>query len=98
MAPAELESILLSHESVSEAAVIGIPDADHGEIPRAFVVPKNISNLPSIESLLNFVNGQVADFKNIRGGLSFLESIPKIGLGKIDRLTLKKRPELLKTF
>jgi acyl-CoA synthetase (AMP-forming)/AMP-acid ligase II len=38
VAPVELESILLTHESVSEAAVIGVPDKDHWEIPMAFVV------------------------------------------------------------
>ena len=96
--PAELESLLLTHDDVLEAAVIGIPDPDHGEVPKAFIVPKNVSKLPSIESLLNIVNGQVADFKKIRGGISFVESVPKVSLGKIDRITLKKRPELLKTL
>ena len=98
VAPAELESLLLTHDDVLEAVVIGIPDPDHGEVPKAFIVPKNVSELPSIESLLNIVNDQVADFKKIRGGISFVESFPKISLGKIDRITLKKRPELLKTF
>lgn len=38
MAPAELESILLSHPLIKDAAVIGVPDARAGELPMAFVV------------------------------------------------------------
>lgn len=40
VSPAELESILLSHPGVQEAAVIGIPHPVHGHVPRAFVVLK----------------------------------------------------------
>ena len=98
--PAELESVLLTHEMVAEAAVVGIPDEDWGEVPKAFVVPQNIEtfkllNLPSEAELLSFVNNQVADIKKIRGGIQFVASIPKIGLGKIDRFTLRKNPQTL---
>ena len=95
VAPAELESILLSHADVSEAAVIGIPDLDHGEIPKAFIVPKDKNNLPSADELIRLVNEQVVDYKKIRGGIQFIECIPKISIGKSDRVTLKKNPETL---
>jgi acyl-coenzyme A synthetase/AMP-(fatty) acid ligase len=96
IAPSELESILLTHESVAEAAVVGIPDEVHGEIPRAFVVPKDVNAERSEQELVSFVNDQVASIKHIRGGILFVESIPKISLGKIDRVTLKKNPGSLK--
>lgn len=38
MAPAELEAVLLTHAEVRDAAVVGTPDADAGELPTAFVV------------------------------------------------------------
>lgn len=95
VAPSELESILLTHESVAEAAVVGIPDEIHGEIPRAFVVPKDPTGNHSEEELLSFVNRQVASIKHIRGGIMFVQSLPKISLGKVDRVTLKKKPESL---
>ena len=96
VAPSELESILLTHESVAEAAVIGIPDEIHGEIPRAFVVPKDKTAAKNEQLLLSFVNDQVGSVKHIRGGIAFVESLPKIGLGKIDRVTLKRKQESLK--
>ena len=97
VAPSELESILLSHESVCEAAVIGIPDNIHGEIPFAFVVVKADANMPTPAEIVNFVNQQVAKVKRIRG-IKFIHAIPKISLGKIDRMALKKYPELVKSF
>lgn len=47
VSPAELESILLSHTAVQEAAVIGIPHPVHGHVPRAFVVLKAVTRDPS---------------------------------------------------
>jgi 4-coumarate--CoA ligase len=38
--PAELEGVLVTHPAVADAAVIGIPDAEAGELPKAFVVLK----------------------------------------------------------
>lgn len=38
MAPAELESLLIKHAAIKDAAVIGIPDEIAGEVPKAFVV------------------------------------------------------------
>lgn len=43
VAPAELEEVLLRHEKVQDVAVIGIPDLESGEIPKAFVVKKDSS-------------------------------------------------------
>ena len=40
VAPAELEALLLTHPSIADAAVIGIPDEESGEVPRAFIVVK----------------------------------------------------------
>ncbi len=40
MAPAELEAKLLTHAQVEDAAVLGVPDATAGELPRAYVVLK----------------------------------------------------------
>jgi acyl-CoA synthetase (AMP-forming)/AMP-acid ligase II len=47
VAPAELEAVLLSHPAVADAAVIGVPDAEAGEIPKAFVVLKKVGPSPS---------------------------------------------------
>ena len=39
--PAELEDLLSTHPSISDAAVIGVPDEEAGEVPRAYVVRTN---------------------------------------------------------
>lgn len=88
VAPSDLESILLTHESVSEAVVIGVPDEVHNEVPRAVVVLKGKA---SEEQLVSYVNDQVSEIQRLRGGVIFVDSLPKTGIGKVDRVTVKKR-------
>ena len=56
MAPAELEDVVLSHPAVAEAAVIGIPDLEAGELPMACVVLKPGQSLKSLQ-LQDYVAG-----------------------------------------
>jgi acyl-CoA synthetase (AMP-forming)/AMP-acid ligase II len=84
VAPAELEAVLLSHPSVADAAVIGSPDEESGEVPKAFVVRKDDI---SATDLLDYVAAHVAPYKKIRL-LDFVESVPKSATGKILRRTL----------
>uniref|UniRef100_A0A7E4VAF2 AMP-binding domain-containing protein n=1 Tax=Panagrellus redivivus TaxID=6233 RepID=A0A7E4VAF2_PANRE len=86
VAPAELEDILLSHLEIVDAGVIGISWDDGDEVPFAFVVRKN-NNL-SKDDVHEFVNGKVAEYKRLRGGIKFVDAIPKSVTGKILRKTL----------
>ncbi|KAK9871403.1 hypothetical protein WA026_011656 [Henosepilachna vigintioctopunctata] len=87
--PAELESLLVSHPAVFDAAVIGLPDDDAGELPLAFVVKKPGAEVTA-EELQNFVKGKVSPQKQLRGGVKFLKEIPRNPSGKILRRVLKK--------
>ncbi|MGZ3601570.1 MAG: AMP-binding enzyme [Ktedonobacterales bacterium] len=87
IAPAELEAVLLEHPAVRDAAVIGVPDAEAGELPRAYVSLRE-GHTPSAEELIAFANGKLANYKAIRQ-LVFVESIPKTPSGKILRRELK---------
>lgn len=87
MAPAELEEVLRSHPEVADAAVVGVPHGFSGEAPKAFVVPKN-KNAKAAE-IEKYVNSKVADYKKLRGGVVFIEDIPKTASGKILRRHLK---------
>jgi acyl-CoA synthetase (AMP-forming)/AMP-acid ligase II len=87
VAPAELESVLLSHPAVADAAVVAEKDDEAGEIPRAFVVLKAPA---TAEALMAFVAGRVAPYKKIRR-LEFIEAIPKSPSGKILRRLLRDR-------
>ena len=83
--PAELEALLVSHPCVADAAVIGIPDEEAGEIPKAFIVRRGDI---SAAALTEFINARVAPHKKIRQW-EFVESIPKSPSGKILRRLLR---------
>ena len=85
IAPAELESVLLSHPCVADAAVVSRKDEDAGEIPHAFVVLKAPA---TAEELTAFVAQRVASYKKIRG-MDFVDAIPKSPSGKILRRVLR---------
>jgi acyl-CoA synthetase (AMP-forming)/AMP-acid ligase II len=87
IAPAELESVLLSHPAVADAAVVPQKDEDAGEIPHAFVVLKAPA---TAEELMTFVAGRVAPYKKVRR-LDFTDAIPKSPSGKILRRVLRER-------
>ncbi|XP_062502464.1 uncharacterized protein LOC134179554 [Corticium candelabrum] len=88
VAPAELEALLIEHADITDAAVIGVPDERAGEVPRAFVVPREGSDL-STESVVNYVKSQVAGYKELKGGVQFIDVIPKSASGKILRRVLR---------
>jgi 4-coumarate--CoA ligase len=87
--PAELEALLLTHPAVADAAVVGIPDEEAGEIPAAYVVLRPDSQATA-EELMAFVAGQVAHYKQVRH-LEFIDAVPKSASGKILRRELKAR-------
>jgi acyl-CoA synthetase (AMP-forming)/AMP-acid ligase II len=88
VAPAELESVLLSHPAVADAAVVPLPDEDAGEIPRAFIVLKAPA---TADELMAFVAQHVAPHKKVRR-LEFIDAIPKSPSGKILRRLLRDVP------
>ena len=89
VAPAELEALLRMHPDINDAAVIGVPNAATGELPRAFIVAKKDSKLNEKE-VQDYVAQKVSEFKRLAGGVEFIESIPRNATGKILRKDLKK--------
>ena len=87
VAPAELEALLLTHPQIADAAVIGLPDEEAGEIPVAYVVlkPGQDATAAGIQS---FVAEKVASYKQVRK-LTFVDAIPKSASGKILRRVLR---------
>ncbi|GMR46070.1 hypothetical protein PMAYCL1PPCAC_16265 [Pristionchus mayeri] len=85
--PAEFEDLLLSHPMVKDAAVIGIPDKKMGELIRAYVVRANESITE--KDVINFVALKVSTYKQITGGVKFVNEIPKSPSGKILRRFLR---------
>ncbi|KAL2864747.1 uncharacterized protein BJX67DRAFT_383587, partial [Aspergillus lucknowensis] len=93
VAPAELESVLLKHPGIEDAAVTGVASKDGStEVPRAFVVRSKTfsgTRLTSEEVYL-FCRRQLASYKALDGGIIFVEEIPRTASGKIQRFKLKQ--------
>ena len=89
--PAELEALLLTHPAIGDAAVIGLPDAEAGEIPFGFVVLKPGASATG-EALMAHVGARVAHYKQLRG-VAFIDAIPKAASGKILRRVLRQQAE-----
>lgn len=87
----EIEALLLTHPKIKDCGVIGKPDEVAGELAMAFVVRSDQSL--SEEEVVAFANNRASPAKKLRGGVIFLEEIPKSPSGKILRRELR---ELLK--
>ncbi|KAG6513982.1 4-coumarate--CoA ligase 3-like [Zingiber officinale] len=89
VAPAELEALLVAHPNVTDAAVVPMKDEAAGEIPVAFVVRSNGSQITEDE-LKQYVAKQVIFYKRI-GKVFFVDAIPKAPTGKILRKDLRAK-------
>jgi acyl-CoA synthetase (AMP-forming)/AMP-acid ligase II len=85
--PAELEALLITHPDVADVAVIGVPDDEAGELPKAFVVRREGSSVSETD-LQDFVKEKVASYKQVRQ-VAFVDEIPKSASGKILRRMLR---------
>jgi len=83
----EVETILHKHQDVAEVAVVGVEDQLRGEVPKAYVVLKEGSNL-SQEELRYFCRQHLAHFK-IPHHFEFVLALPKNRAGKVDKVALK---------
>ena len=85
----EVEKALMAHPAVLEVAVIPVPDARWGEVPKALVVLKPGTNAGEIE-LIEFCRLHLSHYK-CPHSVEFLESLPKTGTGKILKKDLRKK-------
>ena len=93
ISPFELESVLIEHPAVAEAAVVPSPDALKLAVPKAFValVPGAAADAATAMDILRFCRDKLAPYKRIRR-LEFAE-LPKTISGKIRRVELRQREQ-----
>jgi acyl-CoA synthetase (AMP-forming)/AMP-acid ligase II len=87
--PAELEALLLTHDRIADAAVIGVKDDEGEEVPKAFVVRQAGADLTG-DDVMSFVAERIAPHKKVRV-VEFIDEIPKSASGKILRKDLRAR-------
>jgi len=94
--PAELEGILVSHPDIEDVGVIGVYSKDHAsELPRAYVVPRDglAKTNKTAQDIVKWLDKKVANHKRLRGGVRFVDEIPKSVSGKILRRQLKAKAQ-----
>ncbi len=84
----EVEKVIMEHPSVLEVCVVGVPDDRWGEVPKAFVVPRD-GGVVSADEIINFARDRIAHFKAPKS-VEFGD-LPKTATGKIQKYILRDR-------
>ena len=93
IAAPEVEEALMLHPVVAECAVVGVPDAERGQIVKAFVVlrPGQQPGPSMVQALQDFVKQTVAPYKYPRA-VEFIDKLPRTQTGKLQRFRLQANP------
>jgi acetyl-CoA synthetase/medium-chain acyl-CoA synthetase len=91
ISPFEVESVILEHPAVAEAAVIGVPDEVRGTVLKAYIVlaPRYVPSRGLASDIQEFVKKTTAPFKYPRK-IEFVRDLPKTISGKVQRKLLRK--------
>ncbi|WP_244885438.1 class I adenylate-forming enzyme family protein [Gordonia hydrophobica] len=91
ISPQEIEELLIAHPAIAEVAVIGVPDADRGEMVCAVVTPAPDVDPPDLAAIVDFLSRAQVMKQKLPERLELVESLPRTGLAKIARNELRTR-------
>ena len=86
--PSDLEAVLATHDSVAEAAVVGVPSERWGETPVAFVVLKS-GRASTADELREWVNGKVGKTQRL-AAVEIVPALPRSAIGKVLKRELRE--------
>ena len=89
ISPEEVEAVLHSHAKIEEVAVIGVPDAEWGEVPMAVIVLK-AGEAATPEELMEYCRANLASFKRPRS-VVFVDELPRNPMGKVLKRVLREQ-------
>jgi acyl-CoA synthetase (AMP-forming)/AMP-acid ligase II len=87
--PAEIENMILAHPSVSQVAVVGIPDRRMGEVGCAFVIPRPGRSVDS-DDLIAWCRDQMANYK-VPARVEVVDAFPLNSTGKVMKDELRQK-------
>lgn len=87
--PREVEEVLLQHDAVAEACVVGVPDNVWGEAVQGVVVLRTGANATQDE-IIEFCRARLASYKKPKG-IDFVGQLPKNSYGKVEKKKVKAR-------
>lgn len=90
ISPSDLEAIIEKIDGVKLVCVVGVPLADKSGDLATAVIERNEGAKLTEEQVVGFVDGQVSDFKKLRGGVRFVDELPKSAAGKVLRRLVKE--------
>ncbi|MDB5826841.1 MAG: 4-coumarate--CoA ligase [Variovorax sp.] len=87
--PSDLEAVVRAHPAVADVAVVGVPSAQWGETPVAFVV-RGVGDDTTSDALLQWANAQLGKTQRL-SALHFIDELPRSAIGKVLKRELRER-------
>ena len=88
--PSDLEAVLREHPAVADAAVVGVPSAEWGETPVAFVVLREGAQDATADELKQWLNARVGKTQRV-AGVRLVDELPRSAIGKVLKRELRER-------
>jgi acyl-CoA synthetase (AMP-forming)/AMP-acid ligase II len=87
----EVEDVLFTHPKVADVAVLGLPDADRGELVCACIVPVDADDLPTRDEVLEFCRAQGLMLQKVPERIEIIDTMPRTPSGKVPKHELRAR-------